>query len=207
MDANYSNGSSVYHGLSANLRKRFSNHYEFLASYTFSHAIDDSTDLQATLTPQDSYYPSSIAPTRCLINVSGLFSAASTSPAKSAAGGFRTSSSAIGLLLRSSIWFRPAVQHYHRHGDNFQFSSLTSRPNTSSTQPAGLVYPAVTSKYSPTGTFQEPCITASRRRHRPNPVAARRQSLGRNAGVQPWTSSTICGWRNGSISASATTWN
>jgi hypothetical protein len=34
MDANYSNGSSVYHGLSANLRKRFNRHYEFLASYT-----------------------------------------------------------------------------------------------------------------------------------------------------------------------------
>ena len=57
MDANYSNGSSVYHGLSANLRKRFNEHYEFLASYTWSHAIDDSTDLQSTLTPQDSYYP------------------------------------------------------------------------------------------------------------------------------------------------------
>ena len=46
---------SVYHGLTANLRKRFSNHYEFLASYTWSHSIDDSTDLQSTLTPQDSY--------------------------------------------------------------------------------------------------------------------------------------------------------
>ncbi len=57
MDANYSNGSSVYHGLTANLRKRFSNHYELLASYTWSHAIDDSTDLQATLTPQDSFFP------------------------------------------------------------------------------------------------------------------------------------------------------
>ncbi len=57
MDANYSNGSSIYHGFTANLRKRFSSHYEFLASYTWSHAIDDSTDLQSTLTPQDSYYP------------------------------------------------------------------------------------------------------------------------------------------------------
>ncbi len=57
MDANYSNGSSVYHGLTANLRKRFSNHYEFTASYTWSHAIDDSTDLQSTTTPQDSFYP------------------------------------------------------------------------------------------------------------------------------------------------------
>src|SRR5262245_28487631 len=57
MDANYSNGSSVYHGFSTNLRKRFNNRYEFLASYIYSHAIDDSTDLQSTLTPQDSYYP------------------------------------------------------------------------------------------------------------------------------------------------------
>src|SRR4029077_16451548 len=57
MDANYSNGSSVYHGFTTNLRKRFNQHYEFLASYTWSHAIDDSTDLQSTLTPQDSYYP------------------------------------------------------------------------------------------------------------------------------------------------------
>ncbi len=36
MDANYSNGSSVYHGLTANLRKRFNHHYEMLASYTWS---------------------------------------------------------------------------------------------------------------------------------------------------------------------------
>ena len=58
MDANYSNGSSVYHGLTANLKKRFGGHYEFLASYTWSHAIDDSTDLQSPLAPQDSYFPS-----------------------------------------------------------------------------------------------------------------------------------------------------
>ena len=47
----------IYHGFTANLRKRFGSHYEFLASYTWSHAIDDSTDLQSTLTPQDSYFP------------------------------------------------------------------------------------------------------------------------------------------------------
>src|SRR5205085_8872893 len=58
MDANYSNGSSVYHALSFNLKKRLSRHYELLASYTWSHSIDDSTDLQSTLTPQDSFFPS-----------------------------------------------------------------------------------------------------------------------------------------------------
>src|SRR5207248_6924915 len=57
MAANYSNGSSVYHGLTANLRKRFSNHYELLASYTWAHTIDDSTDLQSPLSPQDNFRP------------------------------------------------------------------------------------------------------------------------------------------------------
>ena len=57
MDANYSNGSSDYNGFTANLRKTLSHHYQFLASYSYSHAIDDSTDLQSPLAPQDSYYP------------------------------------------------------------------------------------------------------------------------------------------------------
>ena len=51
MVANLSNGSSVYHGLTVNLRKRMKSHFEFLASYTWSHAIDDSTDLQSLLSP------------------------------------------------------------------------------------------------------------------------------------------------------------
>ncbi|MGI9100935.1 MAG: TonB-dependent receptor domain-containing protein [Terriglobales bacterium] len=55
MSAQRSNGSSVYHGLTMNLKKRFSTHYEFLASYTWSHAIDDSTDLESPLAPQDAY--------------------------------------------------------------------------------------------------------------------------------------------------------
>jgi len=58
MPANFSTGSSVYHALTANLRKRFGQHYEFLASYTWSHTIDDSTDLQSPLSPQDNYNPS-----------------------------------------------------------------------------------------------------------------------------------------------------
>ena len=48
-----SSGSSIYHALSLNVRKRYGNHYELLASYTWSHAIDDSTDLQTLLAPQD----------------------------------------------------------------------------------------------------------------------------------------------------------
>jgi hypothetical protein len=52
-----SSGKSIYHALSFNLRKRFGNHYELLGSYTWSHAIDDSTDLQTLLNPQDNRRP------------------------------------------------------------------------------------------------------------------------------------------------------
>jgi hypothetical protein len=51
MDANDSNGSSNYSRFTANLRKVFTHHYQFLASYTYSHAIDDSTDLQSPRAP------------------------------------------------------------------------------------------------------------------------------------------------------------
>ena len=52
-----STGNSTYNGLTVNLEKRWSNHFQFLASYTWSHAIDDSTDLQTLLAPQDNSNP------------------------------------------------------------------------------------------------------------------------------------------------------
>ena len=57
VDAQQSSGSSVYHALTINLTKRFSHGLELLSSYTWSHSIDDSTDLQSTLEPQDSRFP------------------------------------------------------------------------------------------------------------------------------------------------------
>ncbi len=54
VDNQESTGSSVYHGLTVAFSKRFARHFEFLSSYTWSHTIDDSTDLQTLLEPQDS---------------------------------------------------------------------------------------------------------------------------------------------------------
>ncbi len=52
-----SSGNSVYHGMTVTMQKRFANHFQFLSSYTWSHAIDDSTDLQSLLSPQNNRRP------------------------------------------------------------------------------------------------------------------------------------------------------
>ena len=184
MDANYSNGSSVYHGLTANLRKRFSSHYEFLASYTWSHAIDDSTDLQSTLTPQDSYFPglersTSLFDQRQRFVFSGVYETG-----KLASSGF------AGKLF-SNWTFAPLIEFGSGRpfniitagGDNLQLSSLTSRPNTFETPACTAIGNAVVkSKFSPTGIFQEPCILGFN-----GTLVSLDGNLGRNAGITPWT--------------------
>jgi hypothetical protein len=180
MDANYSNGSSVYHGLSANLRKRFNQHYEFLASYTWAHAIDDSTDLQSTTTPQDSFYPyldrsNSTFDQRHRFVFSGVYQTG-----KLAGDGF-------GRKLLSNWTFAPIVEFASGrpfnivtgNGDNLQLSSLTGRPNTVANPACGTVYK---SKYSPTGILQEPCGAGFT-----GTLLSLDGNLGRNAGISPWT--------------------
>ncbi len=184
MDANYSNGSSVYHGFTANLRKRFNRHYEFLASYTWSHAIDDSTDLQAPLAPQDSYNPaaersSSLFDQRHRFVFSGVYQT----------GKLGGDSFARKFL---SYWtFAPIVEFSSGRPfniltgtpDNFQFSPDTGRPNTTvNTACTALGYPVYNSKASPTGVFQEPCPALYN-----GTLQSLDGNLGRNAGIQPWT--------------------
>jgi hypothetical protein len=57
VDAQLSDGTSWYNALTFNLSKRFSHSFEMLSSYTYSHSIDNSTDLQSPLEPQDSRFP------------------------------------------------------------------------------------------------------------------------------------------------------
>lgn len=53
VSAQLSDGNSNYNAMTLELKRRFANNLQFLASYTWSHAIDDSSDLQTLLKPQD----------------------------------------------------------------------------------------------------------------------------------------------------------
>jgi hypothetical protein len=184
MDANFSNGSSIYHGFSANLRKQFRSHYQFLASYTWSHSIDDSTDLQSTLTPQDSFFPgldrsTSIFDQRHRFVFSGVYQSG------------KVGSGGLASALLSDWTFAPLIEFgsgrpfniLTGNGDNLQLSSLTSRPNTFvNAGCTALGNIPVTSKYSPTGVFQEPCIA-----NFDGTLLSLDGNLGRNAGTTPWT--------------------
>jgi hypothetical protein len=184
MDANYSNGSSAYSGLSANLRKRFGSHYEFLASYTWSHAIDDSTDLQATLTPQDSYYPgldrsNSLFDERQRFVFSGVYQSGKLSGNGFVSKVFSNWTVAPLLDINTGRPFNIITGN----GDNLQESALTGRPNTF-VNPVCTAqgFPAVPSKFSPTGVFQEPCLADFN-----GTLLSLDGNLGRNAGHTPYT--------------------
>jgi hypothetical protein len=53
VNAQASDGSSDYNAMTIDVKRRFANNFTFLASYTFGKAIDDSSDLQTLLLPQD----------------------------------------------------------------------------------------------------------------------------------------------------------
>ena len=160
MVANYSNGSSVYHGLTTNLKKRMGNHWEMLASYTYSHTIDDSTDLQSLLSPQNSYFPareraSSTFDQRHRLVISGVYQSGKVGEGF---WGHVFSDWTIAPLIEVGSG-RPFTI-LTAEPVNFQFAPNSARPNI---VPAGTPtnscgFPAQASPYSPTGFFQTPCF-------------------------------------------------
>ena len=177
MVANLSNGSSVYHGLTVNFRKRFSDHYEFLTSYTWSHAIDDSTDLQSLLAPQDSRNPSaeranSTFDQRHRLVFSGVYQTGATGT------GF--------ARLFNNVTVAPIIEYDAGRpfniltgiDSNFAFDPNTDRPLVVPVgTPTNLCgNPAVPSKFSPLGALQPACFL--------NGTLV--GNLGRNAGIRPY---------------------
>ena len=180
MVANYANGSSVYHGLTTNLRKRFSNHYEFLASYTWSHTIDDSTDLQSLLAPQDSFNPNaerseSTFDQRHRFVFSGVYQSGKL------AGNNLLSKALSGFTVAPIIEASSGRPFNILVGAdrNFDFGPNTDRPlAVPANTPTNLCADVpVASPYSPTGFLQPACYL--------NGTLV--GNLKRNAGIKPTT--------------------
>jgi carboxypeptidase family protein/TonB-dependent receptor-like protein len=178
MPANFSNGSSVYHGLTANLRKRFGHHYEFLGSYTWSHAIDDSTDLQSPLSPQDNYNPSAER-ANSLFDQRHRFVFSAVYQSGQLGHGF-------ARKFFSDWTIAPIIEAVSGRpfniitGDdrNFDFGTTTDRPVIvpAGTPVNGCGDTAAPSRFSPTGFLQPACFLSG----------TLIGNLGRNAGTKPY---------------------
>jgi hypothetical protein len=149
--------NSVYHGVSFNLTKRFSKNLQLQASYSYSKTIDDSTDLQSLLQPQDNRNPGlerslSLFDQRHRFVLSGVIK----SPFKQTDKGF--------AKLLADTTFAPIIEVSSGRpfniltgtDTNLDQSSVTDRPNVDT----------ATGKLS-------------------LPGAAQTGNLGRNAGITP----------------------
>jgi hypothetical protein len=181
MSPNVSIGNSVYHGFTANLRKRFSKNWEMLGSYTWSHAIDDSTDLQSPLSAQDNTRPglersNSLFDQRHRFVWSAVFQSGRLFQGSPLAGRLLNNWTLAPIIEFSSG--RPFAI-LTGADTNFDSGSNTDRPNVvpagTNTDSCGDV--PVASKYSPTGFLQAACFIDGT-------VPG---NLGRNAGTRPAT--------------------
>ncbi len=190
MSPNLTTGTSDYNGLSINLKKRFTQNYEFLVSYTWSHAIDDSTDVVSTSdAPQSNFAPNAERSTstfdqRHRFVLSGVYNTGKL-------GGTGFVPAVFSDITIAPIFEVSSGRPFNiltGQDTNFDFDSLTDRPNVVApgSGPTGCGTLPVLSKYSPTGAFNLPCYIDAPATA--GPVSSYYAgNLGRNAGVKPYT--------------------
>jgi len=112
-----SRGISIYHGVTFQLIKRFSDHFSFQANYTFSKAIDDQTDFNSAFAPP---FPSRLGTERSLstfdVRNNVVFSGVFMSPFKSGAGHSFGSRALADITLSPSIFIRSGIPFTIRTG-------------------------------------------------------------------------------------------
>ena len=157
---------------------------------TWAHSIDDSTDLQATVTPQDNYIAndersSSLFDQRHRFVFSGVYQTGKLRGSGFASKFFSDWTLAPLVDFSSGRPFNIITGN----DDNLQLESKTPRPNVVSagTPTNACGYATIASKYSSTGFFQEPCIFNFNGKIGISGLRSLDGNLGRNAGVTPWT--------------------
>ena len=161
MSPNLTSGTSDYDGLSVNLKKRYSKNYEFLVSYTWSHAIDDSTDVVSTSdSPQSNFVPNaersnSTFDQRHRLVLSGVYNSGHIGGSGFVPVVFSGFTVAPIFEISSGRPFNILTGT----DTNFDFNPLTDRPNAVAPNSGltGCGTAPVLSKYSPTGAFNLPC--------------------------------------------------
>ena len=201
MTPNLTTGSSSYNGLSVNLRKRFASNYEFLASYTWSHAIDDSTDVVSSSdAPENNFNPNAERSTstfdqRHRLVLSGVYNSGHLG----GHAGSRLLGSGLLPGALSGVTIAPIIEVASGRpfniltgtDTNFDFDPLTDRPNAVSpdSAPTSCGNAPIKTKYSPTGAVNLPCYIDA-------PANAGsgssffNGSLGRNSGTRPMVAFT-----------------
>jgi hypothetical protein len=190
MTPNRTTGSSVYNGLSVNLKKRFTSKYEFLVSYTWSHAIDDSTDVISNSdAPQSNFAPNAERSTssfdqRHRFVLSGVYNTGHIGGSGFVPAVFSGFTFAPIFEISSGRPFNILTGS----DTNFDFNPLTDRPNAvAPNSPATSCGTApVLSKYSPTGAFNLPCYIDAAATSGPA-SSFYAGNLGRNSAVKPYT--------------------
>jgi hypothetical protein len=189
MTPNLTTGTSSYNGLSVNVKKSFSSKFEGLVSYTWSHAIDDSTDVVSTSdAPENNFAPNaersnSTFDQRHRLVMSGVYNSGNVA----GSGFMATALSGFTVAPIIEISSGRPFNILTGTDTNFDFDPLTDRPNAvapgSATTSCGNA--PVVSKYSPTGAFNLPCYIDAAANPSVNDPAFN-GDLGRNAGVKPF---------------------
>ena len=191
MSPNLTTGTSSYNGLSVNLRKALSQKYEFLVSYTWSHSIDDSTDVVSTSdSPQNNFAPNaersnSTFDQRHRLVLSGVYNSGRL-------GGTGFMPAVFSYVTVAPIFEVSSGRPFNiltGEDTNFDFDPLTDRPNAVApgSGVTGCGTPAVLSKYSPTGAFNVPCYIDSPVTGAPIGSSYFNGDLSRNVGTKPYT--------------------
>ena len=112
-----SRGTSIYHGMTASLNKRFSNHFSFQANYTWSKAIDDQTDFNSAFAPP---FPTRLFSERSVsafdIRHNFIFSGVIETPFKSGAGHNFGERALADITISPSIFLRSGIPFTLRTG-------------------------------------------------------------------------------------------